>query len=155
MLQRIKNLFRSPQPVGPAQSFKVFTPSDQMITQDLVPSAGEGWFAEIEKTHTFRLFEFNDPKVENCLLTYRVDLKSEALSERAYLEMWCRLPGQGEFFSKGFQNALKGINDWSSCDVPFYLKQGQRPDQIKLNLTVEGKEKVWIKNIEVLMTPLK
>ena len=74
---------------------------------------------------------------------------------KAYLEMWCRLPGGREFFSKGFQNAVKGTNEWGTYEIPFYLKEGQKPDLIKLNITIEGTGKIWIKEIELLKTPLK
>jgi hypothetical protein len=41
-----------------------------------------------------------------------------------------------------------------SCEIPFYLKKGQRPDLIKLNLAIEGSGKVWIRDVELLKTPL-
>jgi hypothetical protein len=69
--------------------------------------------------------------------------------------MWCRLPGRGEFFSKGLQQGVKGTTDWSSYETPFILKAGQRPDLIKLNLVGEGAGTVWIKEVELLRTPLK
>ena len=81
-------------------------------------------------------------------------MKSDNLAGRAYLEMWCRLPGGGEFFSKGLDRVVKGSTDWASHEVPFYLKRGQKPDLIKLNLVVEGKGRIWLKDIEVLKTPL-
>jgi len=68
--------------------------------------------------------------------------------------MWCRLPGRGEFFSKGVDQAVEGTTDWVSCEIPFYLKKGQRPDLIKLNLAIEGSGKVWIRDVELLKTPL-
>ena len=81
-------------------------------------------------------------------------MKSEALSGHAFLEMWCRLPGRGEFFSKGVNRPVKGTTDWASYEIPFYLKKGQRPDLITLNLVVEGTGKIWLKDIEVQKTPL-
>jgi hypothetical protein len=100
------------------------------------------------------LFEFTSLELEQCILTYRAKLKAEGLSGRAYLEMWCRVPGRGEFFSKGFRQAITGTIDWASYDIPFFLKKGQRADLVKLNLVIEGKGKVWIKDIELLRTPL-
>jgi hypothetical protein len=69
--------------------------------------------------------------------------------------MWCRIPNRGEFFSKGFQTALQGNNDWASYEIPFYLKAGQRPDLVKLNLTIEGSGRVWMRNVELSYTPLE
>jgi hypothetical protein len=68
--------------------------------------------------------------------------------------MWCRFPGRGEFFSKGLHHAVKGTTDWVSCETPFRLKKGQRPDLLKLNLVVEGRGKVGIKDVQLLRTPL-
>jgi hypothetical protein len=39
-------------------------------------------------------------------------------------------------------------------DPPFYLKEGQKPDLIKLNVVVEGLGTVWPRNVELLKTPL-
>ena len=89
------------------------------------------------------------------MLTYRAKLKTQNFSGRAYLEMWCRLPGRGEFFSKGLQHPVTGTNDWASYETPFYLKKGQKPDLIKLNIVVEGKGELWMKEVELLQTPLK
>ena len=101
---------------------------------------------------TVHLFEVKDPMVEQCTLAYRAP--TEGLAGRAYLEMWCRLPGRGEFFSKGLDQTVTGTTDWVSYEIPFHLKTGQRPDLIKLNLVVEGTGKVWVSDVELLMTPL-
>ena len=88
------------------------------------------------------------------MLTYRAELKSAGVERGAYLEMWCRLPGRGEFFSKGLHDKLTGTTDWSSHEVPFHLKKGQRPDLVKLNVAFEGGGTVWIRAVELLRTPL-
>jgi hypothetical protein len=82
-------------------------------------------------------------------------MRTEKVKGRAYLEMWCRLPGRGEFFSKGFANAVKGSRDWATYEVPFYLKAGQKPDLVKLNLVIEGGGKVWLRRLELLSAPLQ
>ena len=114
-----------------------------------------GWRVEAAETRTFRLFEVRDPGVEQCLLAYRAQIKGANLQERAYLEMWCRLPGGGEFFSKGFHDAVTGTTDWAHYEVPFRLQKGQRPDLLKLNVTIEGGGTIWIKDVELLQTPLQ
>lgn len=88
------------------------------------------------------------------MVTYRAEMKGEKVEGRAYLEMWCSLPGRGEFFSKGLRQPLSGTSDWARFEIPFYLKRGQRPDLIKLNLVVEGRGVVWLRKIELLRTPL-
>ncbi len=81
-------------------------------------------------------------------------MKTDGLAGRAFLEMWCRLPGRGEFFSKGLNQSVQGTTEWASYEIPFYLKKGQRPDLIKLNLIVEGRGRVWMKDLELLRTRL-
>ena len=71
-----------------------------------------------------------------------------------FLELWCRVPGRGEFFSKGLHDKLRGTTDWSSHEIPFLLKEGQRPDLVKLNLAFEGAGTAWIRDVELLRTPL-
>ena len=87
-------------------------------------------------------------------MTYRAELKAEGLQGRGYLEMWCRLPGRREFFSKGHKQAVSGTVDWARYEIPFYLKRGQKPDLIKLNVVVEGQGTLWVRNVELLKTPL-
>lgn len=38
--------------------------------------------------------------------------------------MWCRLPGRGEFFSKGHQQAVSGTVNWARYEIPFYPRHG-------------------------------
>ncbi len=64
--------------------------------------------------------------------------------------------GQGcVLLSKGLHQKAKGTIGWSSYQVHFSLKEGQRPDVIKLNLAFEGAGTVWIRNVELLRTPLR
>ena len=64
--------------------------------------------------------------------------------------MWCRFPGKDEFFSRGLNHVATGTTGWSNCQTPFVLKRGERPDLVKLNLVVEGKGKVWLRDINLL-----
>jgi hypothetical protein len=68
--------------------------------------------------------------------------------------MWCRFAGKGEFFSRGLQNPVTGSNDWASYETLFFLKKGENPDLIKLNLAVKGTGKLWVKDVELLKAPL-
>ena len=40
-------------------------------------------------------------------------------------------------------------------EVPFYLKEGQPAEMLKLGLTFEGPGTVWVKEIRVFQTPLE
>ena len=123
------------------------------LSGDHITVEGDAWLVDTHGPWVIRLFEIADPDAEGCLLTYRANLKSEALDGRAFLEMWCRFHGKGEFFSKGLNQPLRGTTEWASYEIAFRLKKGQRPELIKLNLAVEGSGKVWIKDVELLKTP--
>ncbi|MGH9197344.1 MAG: hypothetical protein ACRD1T_16585 [Acidimicrobiia bacterium] len=155
MLKWLNSLLSGPQPAGPPQVLRAFAPGQATITQSGIRPDQGAWRIDATEKQTIRLFDVESPFVEQCLLTYRAELKAEDLKGRAFLEMWCRLPGQGEFFSKGHQQAVSGTMNWARYEIPFYLKRGQKPDLIKLNLVVEGAGTVWLRNIELLRTPLE
>ena len=155
MLNWLKNLFTPPQPAGPPRLIKRFDGSTATISGAAIIADSEGWHIDTSETSTFRLFELDPGDIENGMLTYRASIKSEAVIARGYLELWCRFPAKGEFFSRGFHNALKGSNDWASYEIPFYLKKEQNLDLLKLNFVLEGGGKVWLKDIEVSFTPFK
>jgi hypothetical protein len=150
----LRSLLGTPRPAGPPSPVRAFGPADRPITQDGVTADGGGWRVESREARTVRLFEVAEPGAERCMLTYRARLKVQGARGRVYLEMWCRLPGRGEFFSKGLHHAVTGTAEWASYEVPFRLEQGQRPDLLKLNLVTEGAGTVWIADVEVLKTPL-
>jgi len=151
----LKSLFGgAPKPAGPPRTVRKFGVGDSSLSRDRVRVVQDGWLIDSSGNEVIRFFEIADPQVEQCLLTYRAKIKTDALSGRAYLEMWCRFPGRGEFFSKGVNQTVSGTTDWMSNETPFYLKKGERPDLIKLNVAVEGKGKVLVKDLELLATPL-
>jgi hypothetical protein len=155
MLNWLKSRFAGPKPAGPPQLLRAFAPDQPTITHTGIRVENGAWQIDAgAEEQTIRLFEVENPAVEQCLLTYRADLKAEGLQGRGFLEMWCRMPGRGEFFSKGYQQALSGTVDWARYEIPFYLQEGQKPDLIKLNVVVEGQGTVWLRDVELLKTPL-
>lgn len=155
MFERLKSLFRQPEPAGPPERLRAFTSGDRPISQDGVASDGNGWRIEARDKRTVRLFEISNPGAEQCVLTYRLQMKTENVQGGVYLEMWCRLPGRGEFFSRSIQQKVTGTTSWAAHETPFYLTKGQRPDLIKLNLVFDGSGTVWMRDVEVLKTPLR
>ena len=155
MLNWLKSRFAGPKPAGPPQLLRAFASDQPTITQTGIRVENGAWRIDARaEEQAMQLFEVENPALEQCLLTYRAELKAEGLQGRAFLEMWCRMPGRGEFFSKGYQQAVSGTVDWARYEIPFYLKEGQKPDLIKLNVVVEGPGTVWLRNVELLKTPL-
>lgn len=155
MLSWLQNLFSPRQPAGPPRLIQRFDGSQATISTGSIVADSEGWHINSDESVTVRLFELDPGDIENGMVTYKASIKSETVKKQGYLEMWCRLPGKGEFFSKGLNNTVKGSNDWASYEIPFYLKKEQNPDLLKLNFTLEGGGKIWLKDIEVSFTPFK
>jgi len=103
---------------------------------------------------TVPLFEVTDVSVENAALIYQASLQSQNLDGKAYLEMWVRIPGKGEFFSRGLDRPVTGTTNWVTVATPFFLQAGQKPDLIRLNLVVQGKGRVWIDDVHLMRAPL-
>ena len=103
---------------------------------------------------TVPLFEITDVSVENATLIYQASLQSESLEGKAFLEMWVRIPGKGEFLSRGLDRPITGTMSWMTVVTPFLLQAGQQPDLIRLNLVVQGKGRVWIDDVHLMKGPL-
>ena len=121
-----------------------------------VSSDGNGSLKIIATEPTVvRLFELGDIDIENARLIYQAKVRTEGIEGQVYLEMWCHFPGKGEFFSRGLQTPLTGTTNWTTEETPFFLKKGENPDNVKLNLVINGKGTAWIDDIRVLKGPLK
>lgn len=118
-------------------------------------SEGEGSLKiSLTEPSVIRLFETGDIDLEEAALVYQAKLRTEPIRGRAYLEMWCHFEGKGEFFSRGLDSPLSGTNNWTSVEIPFFLKAGENPDNVKLNLVGEGTGTVWIDDIRLVRRPL-
>ena len=136
--------------------------SQGVITQDDVSvdkeqsSDGKGSLKIVSKgPRTVRLFETGDLGVDNARIIYSAKLKTEDVKGKVYLEMWCHFPGKGEFFSRGLNNTLSGTTGWVTAETPFFLQKGEKPDNVKLNLVIDGTGTVWIDDIKLVKAPLR
>ena len=101
-----------------------------------------------------KLYETGGLDLDNCRIIYQAKLKTLNLQGDAYLEMWCHFPGKGDFFSRALQSKLSGDNDWSSHETSFMLRKGESPDNVKLDLAINGTGTVWIDDIRLIKVPL-
>ena len=121
-----------------------------------VSSDGKGSLRiEVPEKTTVKSFEVSDVDVEEARLIYQARVRTENLQGKAYLEMLCRLPGKGEFFSRSLNKPLSGTMGWSTEQTPFFLQKGQNPDLIKLNVVIDGKGALWIDDIKLVKGPLQ
>jgi hypothetical protein len=102
-----------------------------------------------------RIFETGDIDVENARLIYQAKVRTENMDGKVYLEMWCSFPGKGEFFSRGLQTPLTGTINWTSEETPFFLQEGENPDNIKLNLVIDGEGTAWIDDVRLMKGSLQ
>ena len=133
----------------------VLTQSGVTIDRQISSDGNGSLRIEATEPTTVRLFETGDIDIENARLIYQARLRTENLQGKAYLEMWCHVAGLGDFFSRGLDRPLTGSTDWVMEDTPLFLEPGQNPDNIKLNLVINGKGTVWIDDIRLLKGPLK
>jgi hypothetical protein len=142
-------------PAGPAESIKAFGPTDEPIAHTAVTPDEGGWRVSRADAGSVPLFEV-PAGLENVVLTYRARMKARDVKGKAYLEMWVRVPGRGEFFSRGLAQPLTGSSGWASYEIPFFLNQkGVRADLVKLNVAFEdGGGTLWVKDVELLQARL-
>jgi hypothetical protein len=119
-------------------------------------SDGEGSLKIVaSEPMTVALYEAGDIDIENAKLIYQAELMTEDLEGQAFLEMWCAFAGKGEYFSRGLDSAVKGTTEWTTRETPFFLKAGENPDNVKLNLVIDGTGTVWIDDIKLVKGPLE
>lgn len=155
-----------PPATEPLQTLRAITPNAPTVDRQCVQWQGDAWRIEVKnpgflarlmkRPRSVSLFEVDSPGVDHCLLVYRAKMKTDGPITRAYLQMWCRLAGR-EFFSKGnaFGPWASGATDWATYETPFLLQQGQAPSLLRLNAVVEGAGTVLVKDVEVLISPLR
>ncbi len=133
----------------------IITQSGVEIDEQVSSDGGGSLRITATEPTVVRLFETGDLDIENASLIYRARVRTENVDGKVYLEMWCSFPGEGEFFSRGLQTPLTGTTDWTTEQIPFFLKKGGNPDNVKLNLVIDGTGTAWIDDIKLLKGSLK
>ena len=95
------------------------------------------------------LYNIDDVRVDDAQIIYEAKVKSESLNGQALLEMWCVFKDKSEFFSRGFDSVISGTSEWKTIKTVFILRKGEMPEQIKLNIMVNGVGTVWIDDIRL------
>lgn len=131
----------------------IITRSDVQMDKQVSTDGNGSLRITATQPRVVQLFEAGDTDIENARLIYQAKLRTENVSGQVYLEMWCHFAGKGEFFSRGLQTPLTGTTEWTTEETPFFLKEGENPDNVKLNLVINGKGTVWIDDIRLLKSP--
>jgi hypothetical protein len=123
---------------------------------DVISKDGKGSLKiAVAEPTVIRLFETGDIDIEDARLLYQAMVRTEGVQGQVFLEMWCHFPGRGEFFSRGLQSPVSGTTEWTSVETPFFLQKGGNPDNVKLNLVINGTGTVWIDDIHLIKGPLQ
>ena len=154
MFELLRSFLRPLRPTGPQESIVIFTTADHVTTQDGVSREGGVWRIDAKAGRTVRLFEIAGREIELAMLTYAAQLRTQDARGGVYLEMWCRVAGRGEFFSRDIAHKVTGANDWASYETLFHLRRGHVVDLIKLNVVLEGPGTIWVRDVQLFRTPL-
>jgi hypothetical protein len=109
---------------------------------------------DADRTIRARLGAVGDIDVENAKLIYEAALRCENVQGQAYIEMLCWFSDKGEYFSRGLDNTVSGTTEWAVHRTPFFLKSGENPDSVKLNVVIDGSGTVWVSDVKLLRTEL-
>jgi len=110
---------------------------------------------DVKGNQNVALFRLGDIDIDEAYLVYEAAIRTEDLEGEAFLEMKCYFQSRGEFFSRDFENALSGTNDWTERSTSFRFRKGERPDAVELGIYVSGRGTVWIDDIKLLKRPLQ
>jgi hypothetical protein len=132
----------------------LITKSNVVVDAETTSDGGGSLRVSATTPLTIHLYETGDLDLENARLIYQAQLRTEDLAGKTYLEMWCHFPEKGEFFSRALNTPLSGTVAWTRQETPFFLKKGENPDNVRLNLVVDGKGTVWIDEVRLVAAPL-
>jgi len=127
----------------------VITQTEIQIDKNISDDGNGSIRIEAAEPLVIQLYSIDDVSVEETQVVYEANVKSERLNGQAYLEMWCVFKDKGEYFSRGFDSVISETSDWKTIRTVFNLKKGEIPDQIKLNVVVNGIGTVWIDDIHL------
>lgn len=102
------------------------------------------------KPEVIPLYETGDIDIENAQLVYQARVRTEGVTGNVFLEMWCSFPDKGEYFSRGLESTTTGTIGWKTLQTRFFLKKGENPDNVKLNVAIDGKGIVWIDDLKLI-----
>ncbi|UCG59667.1 MAG: DUF4190 domain-containing protein [Phycisphaerales bacterium] len=109
---------------------------------------------EVTEPTTISLFDTGDIDIENARLIYQAQMRTQDVDHDACLEMWCHFPGSSDFFSRD-PTPVWGTTAWMTQETIFFLKDGENPDNVRLNLIINGRGTVWIDDIRLMKGPLR
>ena len=157
----IVSCYANPQRVVELKRFSldnlqnVITQSGVEIDKEILAEGEASLRITAKEPRIIELYDGGDIDVEAARLIYQAQLRTDSLQGKAYLEMWCHFPGSDKkYFSRALQSSFSGTTNWATVETSFLLPKGQNPDNVKLDLIIEGTGTVWMDDIRLLKAPI-
>ena len=97
------------------------------------------------------LYDAGDLDIEDGYLLCDAHIRLEGLVGEAYLELLCHFAGRGEYFSRGLDHSVEGTTiGWQRTQTGFFLREGENPDGVRVNLVITGPGQVWLDDIRLI-----
>jgi RNA polymerase sigma factor (sigma-70 family) len=120
----------------------------------LVTLEGEnGWQYKAEHPMELQLFTVGGKQEGPGMLFFTARLKAAGLHGYCWLQMQVRVNGR-DYFSRGhvLHESVSGDQDWTSVEIPFFLKRGQAAELVHLQLLVNGPGTAMISDVALART---
>jgi hypothetical protein len=154
---------RDPGPIqGPGDNpatikLQSFPHTRTTTTRIGVRQESDGYRVENEEPRPVHLFSQNIQKlprvtVNGGVIWLRAQVRCEGLLGQASLKLAARW-SDGSVLVTEDGEQVTGTSDWVWRQTRLPLKAGQRPDYADLELFINGKGTVWIKDVELLYDP--
>ena len=100
-----------------------------------------------------KVYETRNIDVEKAKLTYRARLRTEDVKGRVYIELQCSVPGKADTYARSLQTPVTGTTEWTSQETTLSLGPGENPENIQLNVVIEGTGTVWVDEVQLTSGP--
>ncbi len=139
-----------PEEIGVPRLHTSFRASDRPLPRDCARSSAAGWELRTRGRESIQLYAVERPEIDNCLVTFRAEVRTARLAGTACLELAGRLSTGRVFTRRGYQAPRD--EDWHLCEVSYRLGPQQPLDELELQLFTTGPGTVGIRKAKVLVS---
>ncbi|MGB3365834.1 MAG: hypothetical protein WBB48_13760 [Thermodesulfobacteriota bacterium] len=139
---------------------ELITQSGVEIDREITADNNGSLLINTDKPIKVELFEL-DKDFKNKRLKYKAQIRSENLTGTdelrgiSFIELVATFPDGEELISRGPRVPISGTTDWRTAETVLYVDKGNAPENVKLNLIVEGQGKVWLDAVKLEAIPLR
>ncbi len=140
---------------------EIITRRGAEIDSEITSDGNGSLTVDTQEPVTIGLFNLPENDFDNTRLVYRARLRTQDLKAVdgargiAFIEMKALFPDGEELISRGPRIPPAGTTDWATAETVLYIDKGGNPENVTLNLVVEGSGKVWIDDVVVESRPLR